>query len=89
LENLVCPAQFERATYALEALKMRLINSLDNDISLARTSVQSAPRSVESCGIDWLASGIGRCGVGRTDTTASAFVIAQSRIEDAQSNLFF
>ena len=65
---LACPARFERATYALEALKMRLINSLDNDISLTRSGVRSAPRSVARSGIRWLEFGIGRCGVGLTDT---------------------
>jgi hypothetical protein len=31
---LACPARFERATYALEALKMRLNNNLNNDIKV-------------------------------------------------------
>jgi hypothetical protein len=30
LANAACPARFERATYALEALKMRLNNSENN-----------------------------------------------------------
>jgi len=30
LWGVACPARFERATYALEAVKMRLNNSLDN-----------------------------------------------------------
>ena len=61
---LACPARFERATYALEALKMRLINSLDNDISPTRSGVRSAPRSVARSGIDYVVRGISRCGVG-------------------------
>ena len=31
---LACPARFERATYALEALKMRLNNNLNTDIKV-------------------------------------------------------
>ena len=31
---LACPARFERATYALEALKMRLNNSRNNGIKV-------------------------------------------------------
>jgi hypothetical protein len=30
VRTLACPARFERATYALEALKMRLNNSRNN-----------------------------------------------------------
>jgi len=36
---LACPARFERATYALEAVKMRLNNSKNNELSLARPGV--------------------------------------------------
>jgi len=61
---LACPARFERATYALEALKMRLNNSRNNDLSLAKKGVQYAPRVVETCGIEWFGYGICRCGVG-------------------------
>ena len=50
---LACPARFERATYALEALKMSLNNKLHNGISLARSGVQLAPRTVVSSGIAW------------------------------------
>jgi len=63
-EPLACPARFERATYALEAGKMSRNNKLDNSISLARSGVQYAPRILESGGIDCLACGIRRCGVG-------------------------
>jgi len=42
---MACPARFERATYALEAVKMRLNNTKNNDLSLARSGVQYAPRS--------------------------------------------
>jgi len=31
---LACPARFERATYALEALKMMINNSLNNGIEV-------------------------------------------------------
>jgi len=48
---LACPARFERATYALEAVKMRLNNSLDNDISLARSGVLYAPRTMVRSGM--------------------------------------
>jgi hypothetical protein len=37
---LACPARFERATYALEALKMSLNNSLDNDFKVLAIGVQ-------------------------------------------------
>jgi len=36
---LACPARFERATYALEAVKMRQNNTKNNDLSLARPGV--------------------------------------------------
>jgi hypothetical protein len=32
--NLACPARFERATYAIEALKMRLNKPKNNDIEV-------------------------------------------------------
>jgi hypothetical protein len=38
--DLACPARFERATYALEAVKMSRNNRLNNSISLARSGVQ-------------------------------------------------
>ena len=37
---LACPARFERATYALEAVKMSKNNSLDNDIKVFKSGVQ-------------------------------------------------
>jgi hypothetical protein len=37
---LACPARFERATYALEALKMRLNNTRSNDIEVLKSGVQ-------------------------------------------------
>jgi hypothetical protein len=58
--KLACPARFERATYALEAGKMSRNNSLHNSISLARSGVQSAPRSVMLGGIAWISVGIRR-----------------------------
>jgi hypothetical protein len=65
---LACPARFERATYALEALKISKINRLNNGLSLTRSGVRSAPRSVELGESDHVVCGIRRCGVGRTDT---------------------
>ena len=57
---MACPARFERATYALQALKMRLINSLDNDNKVLAFGVQQAPRSVARSGIGWLLLGVYR-----------------------------
>jgi hypothetical protein len=37
--DLACPARFERATYALEAVKMSRNNSLDNDIEVLKSGV--------------------------------------------------
>jgi hypothetical protein len=36
---LACPARFERATYALEAEKMRLNNSLNNGFKVLKSGV--------------------------------------------------
>ena len=36
---LACPARFERATYALEAVKMRLNNTKNNDIEVLASGV--------------------------------------------------
>ena len=36
---LACPARFERATYALEALKMRLNNTKNNGIEVLGSGV--------------------------------------------------
>jgi hypothetical protein len=36
---LACPARFERATYALEAVKMSRNNKLDNDIEVLKSGV--------------------------------------------------
>ena len=57
---LACPARFERATYALEALKMRLNNTKNNDIKVLAFGVASTPRMVGLGGIGWIRSGIGR-----------------------------
>jgi hypothetical protein len=51
---LACPARFERATYALEAVKMSRNNKLDNSISLTKSGVQSAPRILVRGGIAWI-----------------------------------
>ncbi len=63
--SMACPARFERATYALEAVKMSRNNSLDNDISLARSGVTYAPRTLVRGGIAWKLGGIGRWSNGR------------------------
>jgi len=64
---MACPARFERATYALEAVKMSRNNSLDNSISLAKSGVRSAPRSVVLGGMPWMSGGIGRRLNGRSE----------------------
>ena len=60
LRFLACPARFERATYALEALKMRLINSLDNGIEVLAFGVASTPKTLGLSGMQWILNGIGR-----------------------------
>ena len=65
--NLACPARFERATYALEAVKISRNNNLDNNISLAKSGVRSAPRILESGGVSWILLGIGRRLNGRSE----------------------
>jgi len=57
---LACPARFERATYALEALKMSINNKLNNGLSPARSGVRSAPRALVLSGIWWILLGIYR-----------------------------
>jgi len=57
---LACPARFERATYALEAVKMSQNNKLNNSISLARFGVAYATRTLELSGMSWIRLGIGR-----------------------------
>jgi hypothetical protein len=57
---LACPARFERATYALEALKMRLNNSRNNGIKVLTIGVASAPRTMVLGGIRWILIGICR-----------------------------
>ena len=51
---------FKRASYALEAVKMRLNNTKNNGLSLARSGVQRAPRVVVRSGIGWKLTGIHR-----------------------------
>jgi hypothetical protein len=57
---LACPARFERATYALEALKMRLNNSRNNGIEVLAFGVASAPRTLVRDGMLRILIGIGR-----------------------------
>jgi len=60
LRGLACPARFERATYALEALKMRLNNSRNNAFKVSRSAVAYTPRMLVGNGIAWMSDGIGR-----------------------------
>jgi len=57
---LACPARFERATYALEAVKMRLNNTKNNDFKVLARGVASAPRTLGRDGIAWIRLGIYR-----------------------------
>ena len=59
-EILACPARFERATYALEAVKMSRNNKLDNGFNLLTFGVQSTSRTLVLSGIAWIRHGIGR-----------------------------
>ena len=56
---LACPARFERATYALEALKMSS-NNRSNDNKVLRTGVILAPRTLAWDGMPWGQGGIRR-----------------------------
>jgi hypothetical protein len=57
---MACPARFERATYALEALKMSWNNSRNNGIKVFKFGVASAPRFMARIGMPWILGGIGR-----------------------------
>ena len=57
---LACPARFERATYALEALKMRLNNKLNNGFKVLAFGVVYTPRSAELGGTDYVVCGVHR-----------------------------
>jgi hypothetical protein len=52
--NPAYPARFERATSALEAVKMRLNNSKNNDIEVFKLGVQYTPRTLVLGGIAWI-----------------------------------
>ena len=56
-KEVACPARFERATYALEALKMRLNNTKNNGIKLLAFGVASTPRSVGLSGSEVSSAG--------------------------------
>jgi hypothetical protein len=60
LHQLACPARFERATYALEALKMSRNNKLNNGFNLLTFGVVYTPRTMGLSEIAWIRSGIGR-----------------------------
>jgi len=60
LRFLVCPARFERATYALEAIKMRLNNTKNNGINLLAFGVTYTPRILVLDEIGWILLGIAR-----------------------------
>ena len=51
---LACPARFERATYALEAVKMSRNNTINNDIEVFKLGVQYTPRTLVLGGIAWI-----------------------------------
>ena len=57
---LVCPARFERATYALEAVKMRLNNTKNNSIKVLAFGVAYTPRIMGSSGMPCNLGGIDR-----------------------------
>jgi hypothetical protein len=40
LNKLACPARFERATYALEAVKMSLNNNTNNGLKVLKSGVE-------------------------------------------------
>jgi len=52
--NLACPARFERATSALEALKMRLNNTKNNDIKGLVFGEAYAPICADRSGMAWI-----------------------------------
>ena len=54
LKFLACPARFERATYALEAVKMSRNNTINNDIEVFKLGVQYTPRTLVLGGIAWI-----------------------------------
>ena len=54
---LACPARFERATYALEALKMMLNNTKNNGFRVLVFGVASTPRSVGLSGSEVSSAG--------------------------------
>jgi len=60
LRFLAYPARFERATYALEAGKMRLNNTKNNGIRVLAFGVASAPRMLVRGGMPWTLGGISR-----------------------------
>jgi hypothetical protein len=54
LQPLACPARFERATYALEAGKMSLNNTKNNEIKVLAFGVAYAPRTLVLGGMPWI-----------------------------------
>jgi len=48
---LACPARFEHATYALEAVKMRLNNTKNNGFKVFPFGVAYTPRTMVLSGI--------------------------------------
>ena len=51
---LACPARFERATYALEALKMRLNNTKNNEIKVLAIGAAYTPKILVRGGMAWI-----------------------------------
>jgi len=65
IKPLACPARFERASWALEAVKMSQNNSTNNAFKVLAFGVASAPRVVELAGLGWKLTGIHRRPNGR------------------------
>ena len=94
MTSLACPAQFKRATWALEAVKMSQNNSLDNDIEVLKSGVAYAPRTLVSGGIGWIRHGIGRWSNGLKwdlsgKPTFSSALLRDTSLASPQNNTFY
>jgi len=52
-----CLAQFERATYALKAIKMNGNNKLNNGFKVLKSGMAKVPRALVSGGKPWILDG--------------------------------
>ena len=91
---MACPARFERATYALEVVKMRLNNSRNNGIEMLKSGVAYAPRTLVSGGIGWIRHGIGRWSNGLKwdlsgKPTFSSALLRDTSLASPQNNTFY